>query len=66
MMYEKALRLHICTIAAYEEFSSELKCDETISVKELLELSKLRYEKRRKFFDNILVRFKEKNITTVF
>lgn len=59
--YEKALRMQICYFVMAEEYASETKIDEeTISVKEVFDLVKSRYEKRKKYFDIVLEEVREK------
>lgn len=58
--YEKALRKVICSTVLTEEIPSETKIAETISVKEVLDCVKKRYQNRKFFFDLILKEIKTK------
>lgn len=51
LAYEKALRKVICSTVLTEETPSETKNAETLSVKEVLDFIKKRYENRKNFFD---------------
>lgn len=58
--YEKALRMQICYFVMAEEYASETKSDDTVSVKEVFDLAKSRYEKRKRYFDIVLSEIKKK------
>lgn len=58
--YEKALRMQICYFVMAEEYASETKMCETVSVKDVFELAKAKYDKRKRYFDIVLYEVKEK------